>query len=72
VPLHGQTEFGRGPAPVDFLQGVTVRVGAHEFRYDAVTARAGFDAVGLPVDCPALSTARIYSDAPDEHCATSP
>jgi len=70
VPLHGQMELqGVDRHPVDFLQGLTVRVGAHEFRYDVQTARVPDSALWVHlVDCPALfDRPRIYSDAQDEH-----
>jgi len=70
VPLHGQMELqGVDRHPVDFLQGLTVRVGVHEFRYDVQTARVPDSTLWVYlVDCPALfDRPRIYSDAPDEH-----
>jgi starch synthase len=70
VPLHGQMELqGVDRHPVEFLQGLTVRVGPHEFRYDVHTAREpGSQFWIYLVDCPAIfDRPRIYSDAPDEH-----
>ena len=70
VPLHGQMELqGVERHPVDFLQGRTVRVGAHEFRFDVQTARVPDSSLWVYlVDCPSLfDRPRIYSDAPDEH-----
>jgi starch synthase len=70
MPLHGQMELrGVERHPVDFLQGLTLRVGAHEFRYSVQTARVPDSQLWVYlVDCPALfDRPRIYSDAPDEH-----
>jgi starch synthase len=70
VPLHGQMELaGIDRHPVDFLRGLTLRVGPHEFRYDVQIARVpGTDLRVYLVDCPALfDRPRIYSDATDEH-----
>ncbi len=70
VPLHGQMELaGVDRRPVDFLRGLALRVGPHEFRYDVQTARVpGTDLWTYLVDCPALfDRPRVYSDAPDEH-----
>ena len=55
--------------PVDFLQGLPLRVGTHEFRYDVQTARVPSSDLWIYlIDCPALfDRPRIYSDAPDEH-----
>jgi starch synthase len=70
VPLHGQMELaGVDRHPVDFLQDLPLRVGAHEFRYSVQTARVPDTALWIYlIDCPALfDRPRIYSDAPDEH-----
>jgi starch synthase len=70
VPLHGQMELaGIDRHVVDYLRGLTLRVGPHEFRYDVQTARVpDTDLWVYLVDCPALfDRPRIYSDAPDEH-----
>jgi starch synthase len=70
VPLHGQMELqGVDRHAVDFLQGLVVRVGPHEFRYDVQTARVPDSSLWVYlVDCPSLfDRPRIYSDAPDEH-----
>ena len=70
VPLHGQMELaGVDRHPVDFLQSLPLRVGAHELRYDLQTARVpGTDLWIYLVDCPALfDRPRIYSESPDEH-----
>jgi starch synthase len=70
MPLHGQMELrGVERHPVDFLQGLTLRVGAHEFRYSVQTARVPDSQLWVYlVDCPALfDRPRIYSDSPDEH-----
>lgn len=70
VPLHGQMELqGVDRHAVDFLQGLTVHVGPHEFHYDVQTARVPDSALWVYlVDCPLLfDRPRIYSDAPDEH-----
>ena len=70
VPLHGQMELhGVERHPLDSLQGLGVRVGAHEYRYDVQTARVPDSQLWVHlVDCPALfDRPRIYSDAPDEH-----
>jgi starch synthase len=55
--------------PVDFLQGLKVRVGHHDVHYAVQTARVpGSDLWVYLVDCPALfDRPRIYSDAHDEH-----
>jgi starch synthase len=69
MPLHGRMNLrGVDRHPVDFLQGLTVRVGAHEFRYGVQTARVPDTALWVYlVDCPSLfDRPRIYSDAPDE------
>ena len=70
VPLHGQMELaGIDRHAVDFLGGLTLQVGPHEFRYDVQTARVpGTELWVYLVDCPALfDRPRVYSDAPDEH-----
>jgi starch synthase len=70
IPLHGQMELaGIDRHPVEFLGGLVLRVGQHEFRYDVQTARVpDTDLWVYLVDCPALfDRPRIYSDAPDEH-----
>ena len=70
IPLHGQMDLrGVDRHPVDFLQGLSVRVGPHEFHYGVDTARVpGSDLWVHLVDCPAIfDRPRIYSDAPDEH-----
>jgi starch synthase len=70
VPLHGQMELaGIDRHPVDFLCGLPLTVGSHEFRYDVHTARVPDSGLWVHlVDCPALfDRPRIYSDAPDEH-----
>jgi len=55
--------------PVDFLQGLNVRVGPHEFHYGVDTARrARLGPLGAPGGLPGdFRPPRIYSDAPDEH-----
>jgi starch synthase len=70
VPLHGQMDLrGVDRHPVDFLQGLSLRVGAHVFHYGVQTARVpDSDLWVYLVDCPSLfDRPRIYSDAPDEH-----
>jgi starch synthase len=70
IPLHGQMDLrGVDRHSVDFLQGLKVRVGAHEFPYGVQTARVpDADLWVHLVDCPALfDRPRIYSDAADEH-----
>jgi len=70
IPLHGQMELqGIDRHPVEFLQGMTVQVGAHLYRYDVQTARVPDSQLWVYlVDCPPLfDRPRIYSDAPDEH-----
>jgi starch synthase len=70
IPLHGQMELrGIDRHPVDFLQGMTVQVGAHQYRYDVQTTRVPDSQLWVYlVDCPPLfDRPRIYSDAPDEH-----
>jgi starch synthase len=70
IPLHGQMELaGIDRHPVDFLQALPLRVGAHEFRYDVQTARVpATDLWVYLVDCPALfDRPRIYSESADEH-----
>jgi starch synthase len=70
VPLHGQMDLrGVDRHPVDFLQGLALRVGAHVFHYGVQTARVpDSDLWVYLVDCPSLfARPRIYSDAPDEH-----
>jgi starch synthase len=70
VPLHGQMELqGVDRHPVEGLQGLSVQVGAHQYRYDVHTAREpGSDFWIHLIDCPAVfDRPRIYSDAPDEH-----
>ncbi len=70
VPLHGQMDLrGVDLHAVDFLQGLTVRVGAHELGYGVRTARVPGSGLWVYlVDCPALfDRPRIYSDAHDEH-----
>lgn len=70
IPLHGQMDLrGVDLHPVDFLQDLSVRVGAHELRYGVQTARVPGSGLWVYlVDCPALfDRPRIYSDAPDEH-----
>jgi starch synthase len=70
MPLHGQMELqGVERHPVDFLQGLALRVGSREFRYSVQTARVPDSELWVYlVDCPALfDRPRIYSDAPDEH-----
>jgi starch synthase len=70
MPLHGQMDLrGVEQHPVDFLQGLDVRVGAHVFHYRVHTARVPGSTLWVYlVDCPALfDRPRIYSDAPDEH-----
>jgi len=70
VPLHGQMELaGVDRHPVEFLQDLPLRVGAHEFRYSVQTARVPDTALWIYlIECPALfDRPRIYSDAPDEH-----
>jgi starch synthase len=70
IPLHGQMELqGVERHPVDFLQGMTVQVGAHAYRYDVQTARVPDSQLWVYlIDCPQLfDRPRIYSDAPDEH-----
>jgi len=69
LPLHGRMDLrGVDRHPVDFLQQLTVRVGANEFRYGLQTARVpGSELWVYLVDCPSLfDRPRIYSDAPDE------
>jgi len=70
VPLHGQMELaGIDRHVVDYLRGLTLRAGPHEFFDDVQTARVpDTDLWVYLVDCPALfDRPRIYSDAPDEH-----
>jgi starch synthase len=70
VPLHGQMDLrGVDRHPVDFLQGLSLRVGAREFHYGVQTARVPDSGLWVYlVDCPSLfDRPRIYSDAPDEH-----
>jgi len=70
VPLHGQMELrGVERHPVDFLQGLSLRVGAREFRYSVQTARVPESELWVHlVDCPPLfERPRIYSDSQDEH-----
>lgn len=70
IPLHGQMELqGVERHAVDFLQGLTVRAGMHEYRYDVQTARVPDSQLWVYlVDCPPLfDRPRIYSDAHDEH-----
>ncbi len=70
MPLHGQMELrGVDRHPVDFLQGLALRVGQHEFRYAVQTARVPDSQLWVYlVDCPVLfDRPRIYSDAADEH-----
>jgi starch synthase len=70
VPLHGQMDLrGVERHPVEFLQGLTLQVGPHAFRYDVHTARVPGSSLWLYlVDCPPLfDRPRIYSDAGDEH-----
>ncbi len=70
VPLHGQMDLrGVDRHPVDFLQGLAMRVGAHVFHYGVQTARVPGSSLWVYlVDCPSLfDRPRIYSDAPDEH-----
>src|SRR5512139_4235541 len=70
VPLHGQMDLrGVDRHPVDFLQGLSLQVGAHLFHYGVQTARVpDSDLWVYLVDCPSLfDRPRIYSDAPDEH-----
>jgi starch synthase len=70
LPLHGGMDLrGVDRHPVDFLQGLTVRVGEHDFRYGMQTARVPDSPLWIYlVDCPTLfDRPRIYSDAPDEH-----
>jgi len=70
MPLHGQIDLrGVDRHPVDFLQGLTLRVGPHVFHYGIHTARVpDSDLWVYLVDCPSLfDRPRIYSDAPDEH-----
>jgi starch synthase len=70
VPLHGQMDLrGIDRHPVDFLQGLSLQVGAHAFRYGVQTARVpDSDLWVYLVDCPSLfDRPRIYSDSPDEH-----
>jgi starch synthase len=70
IPLHGQMDLrGVDLHPVEFLQNLTVRVGAHEFHFGVQTARVpGAELWVYLVDCRALfDRPRIYSDAADEH-----
>ncbi len=70
MPMHGRMDLrGVDRHPVDFLQGLTVRVGSNEFRYGVQTARVPDSELWVYlVECPALfDRPRIYSDAPDEH-----
>jgi hypothetical protein len=62
VPLHGQMELqGVDRHPVDFLQGLTVRVGAHEFRYDVQTARVPDSTLWVYlVGCGARPSAHLF------------
>ena len=55
--------------PVAALQGLSVRVGTNEYRYDVQEARLpGSDLWVQLVDCPAVfDRPFIYSDAHDEH-----
>jgi starch synthase len=70
VPLHGQMDLrGIDLHPVDFLQHLTVDVGAHRYPYGVRTARVPNSNLWIYlIDCPALfDRPRIYSDGPDEH-----
>jgi starch synthase len=70
IPLHGQMDLrGVDRHPVDFLQNLSLRVGAHEFHYGVQTARVPRSELWIYlVDCPAIfDRPRIYSDAGDEH-----
>ena len=70
IPLHGQMDLrGVDLHSVDFLQGLTVRVGQHDLHYGVRTARVpGSELWVYLVDCPPLfDRPRIYSDAHDEH-----
>ncbi len=55
--------------PVDFLQGVPLHVGPHQYRYAAVKARLpGSDAFVYLIDCPVLyGRPAIYTTDVDEH-----
>src|SRR5512136_1038867 len=55
IPLHGLMDLrGVDLHPVDFLQDLAVRVGAHEFRFGVQTARVpDSDLWVYLVDCPA-------------------
>jgi starch synthase len=69
LPLHGGTNLrGIDWHPVEFLQDLTVQVGAREFRYGVQTARVPDSQLWVYlVDCPSLfDRPRIYSDTPDE------
>jgi starch synthase len=71
APLHRVIDLhGAERHPVASLQGVTVRVGTHEHRYDVHRVRMpGRDDVRVYfVDCPtAFDRPQIYTDDPDEH-----
>jgi starch synthase len=70
LPLHRVIARGATPRwPVEFLQDVPLRLGAHDLRFSVLLARRpdGATLVYL-VDCPALyDRAGLYGDAPDEH-----
>jgi starch synthase len=71
APLHRLMDLhGADRHAVESLQGVTVRVGTHEYRYDVHRVRMpGPDDLWVHlVDCPAaFDRPQIYTDAPDEH-----
>ncbi len=70
VPLHALSDLqGCEQRPVAALQGLSVRVGTNEYRYDVLEARLpGSDLWVQFVDCPAVfDRPFIYSDAHDEH-----
>jgi starch synthase len=70
VPWHAVTDLhGTERHPVEFLQDIPVRVGAHEFRIGVHTARVPGSSLWIYlVDCPPLfDRPSIYSNSPDEH-----
>lgn len=70
MPLHRQIAHSALQHwPVDFLQDLPLKLGAHELRYSVrVATLPGSEAQVYLIDCPALyDRATLYSTAPDEH-----
>ena len=70
MPMYGQVDCsGLMIWPVEFLQGVPLRLGGSDLRFDVHTAQLpGSTTMIYLIDCPALFDRRgLYTNDPDEH-----